>query len=114
MNIRKSLAGPLEFSRGTRLILLITAVLAALGPNGLYLYFAATQPEMNLEAMRNPIALAFMIEAMMLLALFLYYVFRRTGSWGKVVLYLVLAFAGSLAFSFPFFLWRESIEVDHG
>ncbi len=99
---------PLKLTPAQRTVLLIVAFLALLGPNALYLYYAATQPELNQEALRNPIALAFMIEAMMLLALFLWYVFRVTRSWLSVLLYLVLAFLGSLAFSLPFFLFRKS------
>ncbi|MDQ8182642.1 hypothetical protein [Pelagicoccus sp. SDUM812005] len=90
-----------------RKVLLGVALLALVGPNGLYLYYAATQPELNAEALRNPVSLAFMIEAMLLLGLFLWYVFKTTGSWGKVWLYLALSFLGSLAFSFPLFLSRR-------
>jgi len=90
--------------RVARIVLLVFAALAALGPNALYLYTVATRPDLNAEAMANPVAQAFMFEAMMLLALFLWYVYRRTRSWLQVVLYLVLAFAGSLAFSLPLFL----------
>ncbi|EDY83757.1 hypothetical protein VDG1235_3384 [Verrucomicrobiia bacterium DG1235] len=88
-------------------VLLAVALLALVGPNGMYLYYAVTQPELNGEALRNPVSLAFMIEAMMLLGLFLWYVFLRTRSWVSVMAYLVLAFAGSLAFSFPMFLYRQ-------
>lgn len=87
---------------------LIFAIIAFLVPNGLYLYFAITQPELNAEAMRNPIALAFMIEAMMLLGLFLVHVYRQTQSWVKVGLFLILSFIGSLAFSFPLYKYLES------
>lgn len=104
MEIQKS---DLGLTAGQRKVLLGVAVLAFLGPNGFYLYYAATQPELNAEALSNPISLAFMIEAMMLLALFLWFVFKTTGSWTKVGLYLVLAFLGCLAFSLPFFLSRK-------
>ncbi|MEM0967580.1 MAG: hypothetical protein AAGJ81_15640 [Verrucomicrobiota bacterium] len=92
---------------GNPIVFLIVAILAFLGPNGLYLYFAITQPELNQAAIRNPIALAFMIEAMMLLVLFLWQVYRITRSWMQVGLYLILSFIGSLAFSFPFFVYRQ-------
>jgi len=95
-------------SLGHPMVFLIIAVLALFGPNGLYLYFAITQPESNQAAMRNPIALAFMIEAMMLLGLFLWQVRRITCSWAQVGLYLLLSFVGSLAFSLPLFLYRQS------
>lgn len=104
MEIHKNALG---LTAGQRKVLLVVAVLAFLGPNGLYLYYAATQPELNAQALSNPVSLAFMIEAMMLLALFLWFVFKTTRSWAKVGLYLVLAFLGSLAFSLPFFLSRK-------
>lgn len=103
MEIHKSI---LELTRFQRIVLLVVAFLALLGPNALYLYYAFTQPELNQEALNNPIALAFMIEAMMLLGLFLWFVYRVTRSWLSVLLYLILAFLGSLAFSLPMFLFR--------
>ena len=110
MNLQAPVNAPLTLSLPPKspAVLLGFALLALLGPNGLYLYFAVTQPELNATALANPIALAFMIEAMMLLVLFLMYVFHRTRSWWQVTLYLVLAFLGSLAFSLPLFLYRES------
>ena len=98
----------MNLTNKTRLILLVFALLAILGPNAMYLYYAFTQPGLNDAAMKNPVALAFMLEAMMLLVLFLWYVFNQTKSWGQVLLYLGLTFLGSLAFSFPLFLYRES------
>ena len=105
MSIQRDHISLTDFQRKA---LLVVAVLALLGPNGLYLYYAVTQPELNQEAIRNPISLAFMIEAMMLLALFLWYVFRVTRSWVQVLIYLALAFLGSLAFSLPMFLNRKA------
>ncbi|MEQ8352819.1 MAG: DUF2834 domain-containing protein [Leptospiraceae bacterium] len=95
-------------SKSLRIVLLLIAIAAAIGPNGIYLHALMTQPELNARAMANPVAQAFMIEAMMLLALFLWYVFKRTGSLLQVLIYLVLAFLGSLAFSFPMFLYFQS------
>lgn len=89
-------------------VLLMVAILALAGPNALYLYYAITQPELNQAALSNPIALAFMIEAMMLLGLFLWYVYLNTRSWARVSLYLVLAFLGSLAFSLPMYFYRKA------
>lgn len=84
------------------------AILAALGPNGLYLYTLFTDPAANQTAIQNPVALVFMMEAMMLLALFLGFVYYRTRSGLQVVAYLALTFLGSLAFSFPLFLFLQS------
>jgi hypothetical protein len=87
--------------------LIVFALLAFLGPNGLYLYTLFTQPELNAAALGNPVALAFMIEAMMLLGLFLWFVYTRTQSIKQVMIYLGLSFLGSLAFSFPLFLYFQ-------
>ena len=89
------------------LALIVFALLAFLGPNGLYLYTLFTHPELNTAALGNPVALAFMIEAMMLLCLFLWFVYTRTQSIKQVVIYLGLSFLGSLAFSFPLFLYFQ-------
>ncbi|MGJ8639528.1 MAG: DUF2834 domain-containing protein [Opitutaceae bacterium] len=87
---------------------LAVAVIAFLGPNGLYLYFSLTQPELNSAALRNPIALAFITEAFLLVAIFLGWVYHLTHSWSRVAIYFVLTMCGSLAFSFPLFLYRNS------
>lgn len=97
----------LSLSSTQRKVLLTVALLALVGPNGLYLYYAFTHPELNRDALSNPVSLAFMVEAMMLLGLFLWYVYLNTRSWLRVIGYLALAFLGSLAFSFPLFLYRR-------
>lgn len=107
MNIQKSFPAK-DFSPVTRTVLLLIAIVAALGPNGLYIYSSIQDPELNQKALANPVALAFMMEAMVLLAIFLWFVFQRTRSVIQVIVYLVLTFVGSLAFSFPFFLYVES------
>ncbi len=91
---------------------LIAAIIAFVGPNGLYLHALFTNPTSNLEALNNPVALAFMIEAVILLILFIYYVFERTKSIKQVFLYLVLSFIGSLAFSLPLFIYLQHRRQD--
>lgn len=90
-----------------RWVLLIIALVALCGPNALYVYSVINDPSLNTAALRNPVALAFMIEAMMLLALFLWFVYARTRSVSQVCMYLMLSFIGSLAFSFPLFLYFQ-------
>lgn len=89
-----------------RPLYLIIGGLALLGPNALFLYYAMMQPELLMQAARNPVALAFMIEASMLLLLFLAQVWALTRSWSQALLYLGLAILGSLAFSLPVFIHR--------
>ncbi len=97
-----------DISPRSRTLLLLFAIIALVGPNGLFLYTSFTQPELIQEANANPVALAFMIEAMMLFGLFLVYIWLKTRSVAQVVLYTVLTFIGSLAFSFVYFLYDKS------
>ena len=104
-----------QISSRSRLFLLVFAIIALVGPNGMYLYYTFTRPDMLQAANTNPIALAFMVEAFMLLGLFLFYVWNKTKSALQVTLYLVLTFIGSLAFSSVIFFYvnskPESVEV---
>lgn len=97
-----------EINTRHRTLLLIFAVIGLIGPNAMFLYYWITEPALLQEANANPIALAFMIEAMMLLGIFLVYVWIKTQSAIQVLLYFVLTFAGSLAFSFPLFFYLKS------
>ncbi len=98
----------IKLSSVARTSLLIFAIIAFLGPNGMFLYFNIVEPDLIQQANANPVALAFMIEAMMLLGLFLVYIWLKTKSASQVVLYVVLSFAGSLAFSFALYLYLNS------
>ena len=97
-----------ELSPKSRTLILLFAIITLVGPNGMFLYYSITQPELLQAANSNPIALAFMIEAFMLLALFLVYMWRKTKSVMQVVLYLGLSFIGSLAFSFAVYVYVYS------
>lgn len=97
-----------RLSPKSRILILLFAIITLIGPNGLFLYYAITSPETLQEANANPIALAFMIEAFMLLGLFLVYIWRTTKSVMQVLLYLGLSFIGSLAFSFGIYLFKHS------
>ena len=92
----------------TRVLLLISAVVGLLGVNDLFLYGYFTEPTLIRQALSNKVALAFLIEALALLALFLVYVYQQTRSWGQVFKYYLLSMAGSLLFSLPLFLYLQS------
>jgi multisubunit Na+/H+ antiporter MnhF subunit len=98
----------MKLSKKIRTTLLIYAIIAFFGPNALYVYVTITNPSVNMEALNNPVALVFMIEAMMLLSLFTIYVYKKTHSSSEALKYVILSFVGSLAFSFPLFLYLNS------
>lgn len=98
----------MDIQKLNRGVLLTFALVAFFGPNGLYLFMLITQPELNAQAFENPISLAFIIEAFMLLFLFLGYVYKKNKSVSQVIFYFLMACVGSLAFSFPLFCYNES------
>lgn len=77
------------------------AVVGFVGVNGAFVYGAVIRPELLRAALANPVALAFMAEALILVAV-LAYLFRKWRvsriGWGWFVL---LSFLGSLAFAVP-------------
>lgn len=84
-----------------RFWLRVLAVVALVGVNGAFVYGAVIRPELLRAALANPVALAFMAEALILVGV-LAYLFRKWGvsriGWGWFVL---LSFLGSLAFAVP-------------
>ena len=79
-----------------------------------FLYYAFIETAVYDAAMANPLALVFMVEAFLLLALFAFLIaklgWKRPG-WG---LFIVLSILGSMAFSVPFMLYlhirKEGVE----
>jgi hypothetical protein len=94
----------IERLRPYRSLLWGVSVVGLFGINGVFLYYAALDPAMMGRALRNPIAAAFILEAvlMTILAAWLVHVsgLQRPG-WGWFV---VLSIVGSLAFGVPAFM----------
>ena len=95
------------YSARERTALWTIAALGCLGLNGTFLYGTFIQPSMIDAAMSNPLAVAFIVEALVLTALLAYLLAKwnvTSMSWGWFVL---LALVGSLAFAVPVAaLWR--------
>jgi hypothetical protein len=91
-----------------RRVLWVLSVLGLLGPNGVFVYCAVFRWHDLPEAMRNPVAAAFIFEAFVVMGLLAWLVRRfRIGvlPWAVFVL---LSLVGGLAFSIPvFLLWRS-------
>ena len=88
-------------SKPERAGLVALAIAGFVALNGAFLYGVVVRPELLRDAMRNPVALAFMIEALVLVGLSAYLLRRtratRLGSGAFVALSLI----GGLAFSIP-------------
>lgn len=91
----------MEYSRAERNWLWLLAAVGLVGINGVFFWTLYARPDALDAALRNPLAIAFMIEAM-LLVVTLAWLFRKVGltrlGWGWFV---VLALVGSLAFAVP-------------
>ncbi len=91
----------IEYTPTERFWLLILGVCGLLGVNGAFAYGLLYRPGALSAALANPLAAAFIIEALILVFVFAY-LFRRWGvsrlGWGWFVL---LSLVGSMAFAIP-------------
>lgn len=103
----------IRYSPAERFALIGLAVVGMVGVNGVYLYNLLLRPTVLAEAMANPVALAFMGEAFLLL-IALAYLLRKWGvlriGWGW---FIVLSILGSIAFALPVsLLWPRKRGAD--
>ena len=98
---------PIELTGRERKGIWILALIGLLGPNGVFVYCALFRWQELPDALRNPVAAAFIFEAFVVMGLLAWLVKRfRVGvlAWPA---FIVLSLIGGLAFSIPaFLLWR--------
>jgi xanthine/uracil/vitamin C permease (AzgA family) len=98
----------IEYSPMERFWLWVLSAFGFVGVNGAFMYGVFVRPEILAEARSNPLAMVFVLEALVLMAV-LAYLLRKWDvtrlPWGWFV---VLSLAGSLAFSLPVaLLWNR-------
>ena len=103
---------PHPYSRAERFWLVSLAVFGFVAVDGAFVYGAFFQGEALAHAMRNPIAAAFIVEALLLVLVFAY-LLRR---WGVSQLhpgwFVVFSLIGSMAFALPVaLLWRRGEPI---
>ena len=91
---------PIPTSRERRALAAV-AVLGFLFLNGAFLYGLFVQPAAMSAALRNPVALAFMGEAMILVALSAYVLQRNRVTRLGSAAFVALSLVGGLVFSIP-------------
>ena len=92
------------------MILIAVALFGLIVPNGLFLYWFFVEFNGVREVLDNHLAVAFIIDAMMvLLILAVYFAKRPIGPvrWGTFVL---LSLVGGLGFSLPMYWWLNNRE----
>src|SRR5262245_60142996 len=95
-----------------KIVLWCVAAIGLFGINGLFLYSMAVRPWEMKDIQTNLYALAFMMEAFLLLPLFCYLIAiakLKSPGWKT---FLVISLLGSLAFSIPFsiLMWNRNAE----
>ena len=92
------------------MILILVALFGLIVPNGLFLYWAFAEFTSWQDVRQNYLALAFIIDAVMVLAILtVYFAKRPIGRvhWGTFVL---LSLIGGLGFSLPMYWWLNNRE----
>ena len=82
-------------------ILIGLAVFGLLIPNGAFIYFFLTDPQVTRAAMTNPISLVFMFEAFVLMLLFAWLLHRAGVRRPSGLVFIVMSLIGSMVFSVP-------------
>jgi hypothetical protein len=86
-------------------ILLAIALFGLVVPNGLFLRWLLTEYQTFADFWRDPLAVAFMIDAFMALGLLSWLFAVRPPGRVRWPWFVVLSLAGGLGFSIPFYLW---------
>ena len=93
-------------------VLLGIAILSLLGPNGVFLYYMFFGQNEYAAAMRNPMALVFMLDAFLATGLMAYYIAKTSLKKNEWLRFVLLSLVGSLGFSLPLFFLRQTSEQE--
>ena len=98
----------MHFTASQRLLLRVTALIGLLGPNGVFLYYAFFRWSELVAALRHPVTLAFVAEAMLVLVLLaILLAAKPLGRWGWKS-FVILSLVGGLGFGIPAILLLNS------
>jgi Kef-type K+ transport system membrane component KefB len=97
------------YSSRERFWLWTVAIVTGIGLNAVFLYGSAANPQVLRQAVTNPVAAAFILEALLLMFVLAYLL----GKWGvsrvSISGFVVLSLVGGVAFALPVaLLWRRS------
>lgn len=94
------------YSARERHCLTVMAVAGAVGLNGAFLY-GAFRPDVLGEALSNPVAVAFIVEALVMVGALAWMLHRHRLATMSRTAFVALALIGGLAFALPVaLLWR--------
>lgn len=107
---------PITFTHREAAGLAALAVFGLLVPNGVFIYFFATDPALLRAALTNPLSLVFILEAIFLMFLFAWLVGRMGLRRPSGLAFVMMSLVGSLAFSVPAVLYlagKTPADGDH-
>ena len=85
-----------------RMMLLVIAILGAVGLNGVFVVVLLGRPDLWRAALQDPIAWVLMIEALLVTGVFGWWLWRKGRRRPGGLWFIVLSLLGGLAFSLPF------------
>ena len=85
--------------------LLLIALFGLFVPNGLFIYWLFTEFDGMADVLNNKLALAFIIEAFLVLGMMSVYFARNPTGRVKWYWFVVLSIIGGLGFGIPFYYW---------
>jgi hypothetical protein len=94
------------------MILLLIALFGLLVPNGIFIYWLIYEHKHVSDFWDNRLALAFIIEAVMLFLLFTVYFARNPIGRYKWYWFVIFSFIGGLGFGLPFYWWLNKREAN--
>lgn len=98
----------MPYSARERLWLWILAILGFAGLNGAFLWALITRPDAAFAVMRDPVAAAFIVEALVMVGVLGYLFTRWKVSSVHWLWFVLLSLAGGLAFAVPVvLLWTD-------
>ena len=103
----------MPYSARERLCLWTLAVLGFAGLNGVFLWALAARPDAAFAVMRDPVAAAFIVEALVMVGVLAYLFARWNVSSVHWMWFVLLSLAGGLAFGVPVvLLWTDRKRQD--
>lgn len=86
-------------------MLLLIALFCLLVPNGIFIYWLSTEFHSFTDFFTNKLALAFIIDAFVVMLLLAYYFAKNPIGGVRWYWFVVLSLLGGIGFSIPFYWW---------
>ena len=97
-----------HYSAGERRWLAALALVGVAGLNGVFVWALVSRPDLLWAALENPVALAFIVEALVMTGVLAYLLTRWNVSRLHWAWFVALALVGGLAFAIPtVLLWSD-------